>query len=200
MQNNRTFDLNTGDISEAVHLIFSTTDAIQLQELFKFIADQQSSITVDKMRTIQAIFKRKIMEKENIDQVTEKYIDTLNYLTNLILGIQSFRPFVDSLGKPITRHKAQSTMKPETNFAITNLDQIQKVFMNESDYRRHINNLCKTRKGLSIIIEARPDLESELMDQFETLNLLVAALLPDNPKDYPGPASNDEMSNEPGWF
>lgn len=107
MQNNRTFDLNTGDISEAVHLIFSTTDAIQLQELFKFIADQQSSITVDKMRTIQAIFKRKIMEKENIDQVTEKYIDTLNYLTNLILGIQSFRPFVDSLGKPITRHKAQ---------------------------------------------------------------------------------------------
>lgn len=73
------------------------------------------------------------------------------------------------------------------HFTGNTLTRVKRMFANEQDYKEHMNNLYRTRAGLLTILEHRPDLNETVGRQFDTLNKLIAALLPDHPSEYPYP-------------
>lgn len=73
----------------------------------------------------------------------------------------------------------------KTLFTNNQMSNIRALFSSDIEYKKHLNNLWKTRRALVKIIEIRPELKEDIRPQFDTLNNLIAALLPQRPADYP---------------
>ena len=57
----------------------------------------------------------------------------------------------------------------------------EKKMSSKNAYENHMANLWKTRQGLYIIMERRPELKELIMPQFTTLNELIGSLINDRP-------------------
>lgn len=77
--------------------------------------------------------------------------------------------------------------------------KVSALFERENEYKRHMNNLYRTREGLSFLLQNRPELAEIIQPQFDTLNYLINALLPPHPSDSPGyPPYHDVFEDVPG--
>lgn len=86
---------------------------------------------------------------------------------------------------------ANDPAKSALYFNADTLQRLNSLFRREKDYRRHMTSLWITRRQILNLIKARPELSSALKPQFDTLNELIAALLPNHPSDYPRPPYRD---------
>jgi len=72
------------------------------------------------------------------------------------------------------------------------IQNLKSLLSDEKEYRKHIDNLRRTRDGLYNIMETRPELSGIISPQWETLKDIVFALLPKHPSIYPYPPYNDK--------
>lgn len=61
-----------------------------------------------------------------------------------------------------------------------NLNKLISLTKDEGAYREFMQSLRKTRNALYTLMERRPDLYESIKPQFESLNNLIGALLPDD--------------------
>lgn len=60
-----------------------------------------------------------------------------------------------------------------------NLIKLNNIMKNESSYVVFMQNIRKTQNGLLSIMRSRPELVDSIKPQFDALNHLISALMPD---------------------
>lgn len=73
--------------------------------------------------------------------------------------------------------------------------KLSAMFDRVNEYKKHMNNLYKTREGLYTIMNTRSDLCEAVRPQFDTLNYLIDALLPIRQADFPFPPYRDVVKD-----
>ncbi|MAG87706.1 MAG: hypothetical protein CMP12_06140 [Zunongwangia sp.] len=61
------------------------------------------------------------------------------------------------------------------------MEELNNLFKNNEDFKKHVDNLWKTREGLHFIYESRPDLRTSILTQLKTLNEIIGALIKERP-------------------
>lgn len=61
------------------------------------------------------------------------------------------------------------------------LKNLNKFFGTDENFKKHIDNLWKTRQGLYTILERNPELQTMIAPQYHTINNLIGVLIEDRP-------------------
>lgn len=103
MLKNRTYNLNTSNDDNPIHLILSEIDFIHIQDLIECLTDANSSLPERHLKFVQWALSESIKKREKVDEIVDHYLEAGNYFARLLLRLQQCQPMILSLSVPLSR-------------------------------------------------------------------------------------------------